>query len=103
MTTERIDVLAVPKLIGKRTKEGDRVFDGVAVYSVMHRVGDTLVLCPEASADYHFYAREIGGGTKRYNDYASALNAVGLPATAAQLDAALAATQTMLRAKAGVA
>lgn len=98
---ERIDVLAVPKLIGKRTKEGDRVFDGAAVFSVMHRVGDTLVLRPEAAADYHFYVREIGGGPKRYNDYASALNAVGLPATAAQMDAALATTQAMLRAKVG--
>ena len=100
---EKIDVLAVPKLIGKRTKEGDRVFDGCAVFSVMHRVGDTLVLCPEAAADYHLYVREIGGGAKRYNDYGSALNAVGLPATAAQLDTALAATQAVLRAKAGAA
>lgn len=99
----KVDVLAAPKLIGKRTKEGDRVFDGVAVFSVMHRAGETLVLRPESTADYHFYVREIGGGTRRFNDYATALNAVGLPATAAQLDAALATTQAMLRAKVGVA
>jgi hypothetical protein len=100
---DKISVLAVPKLIGKRTKEGDRVFDGVAVFSVMNRAGDMLILCPESSTDYHFYVREIGGGARRYNDYDSALEAVGLPATAAQLDAALETTQAMLRAKAGVA
>ena len=74
----------VPKLIGKRTKEGDRVFDGLAAFKVLHRIGDLLLLEPESN-DYHFFVRSIEGGSKRYNDYQSALNAICLPAVAAQV------------------
>lgn len=74
--------MMVPKLIGKRTKEGDRVFDGCAVFKVLHRVGDLLLLEPE-SADHHFYVRNIEGGSQRYSDQQAALNALCLPAVAA--------------------
>lgn len=97
-----VDVLAVPKLIGKRTKEGDRVFDGAAVFEVATRVADMLILRPERAEDYHYYVRWIGSGkSARFSSYAAALNAIGLPATVEQLDAALAVTQQMLSASGG--
>ena len=83
----KVDVLArvIPKQISKKTKEGDLVFDGMAVFEVMHRIGLLLVLRPMLTNDFHFYVRNIEGGGKRYADYQSALNAAVVPAVAAQV------------------
>jgi hypothetical protein len=82
--TTRANPLAAPKMIGKRTKEGDRVFDGLAVFNVLHRIGEMLVLQPEGG-DYHFYVRSIEGGTRRFTEYQAALNAACLPAVASSV------------------
>lgn len=82
MTEPTVDVLAVPKMIGKRTKEGDRVFDGLGVFRVLHRVGEMLVMQPEGG-DYHFYVRSITGGTQRFTEYQAALDAAAMPSVAA--------------------
>lgn len=87
--------------IHSRTKEGDQVWDGNQQFDVLNRAGDSLVLRPIHYGDHHYYVRQIKGGIKRFSDYHAALNAVGLPATAAQFDAAIATTQALLRAQAG--
>lgn len=78
----------VPKLISKRTKEGDQVFDGGAAFGVMHRSGLSLVLRPLDRTDYHYYVRNIEGGVKRFNDYQSALNDAFLPAVVTSIELA---------------
>lgn len=77
---------SIPTRINKRTKEGDRVFDGMAVFRVLHRIGDALVLRREDDPkDYHYYVRNIGGGGKRFLSYQDAINAAALPVVAAQV------------------
>lgn len=73
----------VPKTISQRTKEGDTVFDGGDVYSVLHRIGLALVLKPVYGNDWHYYVRNIEGGTRRFSDYQDALNHAALPCVVA--------------------
>lgn len=77
-----------PKNISRRTKEGDRVFSGIAVFTVVHKIGAALVLKPEIASDFHFYVHSLEGGSKRFNDYQSALNYAALPVVAAQIETA---------------
>lgn len=86
--------------INSKTKEGDQVWDGTQQFDVLSRVGTLLVLRPIHFGDHHFYVRDIKGGSRRFSSYEAALSAVGMPVTAAQMDAAVAAMQGVLRAKA---